>query len=110
MSLQAVEAACKRIHNEQKPTSVPKSRPKSLKAGSILGANTPGATAERLSQMLGSVDPKTASEKEKNTIFQNIIGYRKIARSLPDETRSVLDRKIAAFNNSQVKTKPAKKK
>jgi hypothetical protein len=60
--------------------------------------------------MLGSVDPKTASEKEKNTIFQNIIGYRKIARSLPDETRSVLDRKIAAFNNSQVKTKPAKKK
>jgi len=109
MSLQAVEAACKRIHNEQKPAPVSKSRPKSLKAGSILGANTAGATAVRLSQILDGVDPKTAGEKEKDEIFQQIIGYRKIARSLPEEQRAVLDRKIAAFSNSQVK-RPAKKR
>jgi hypothetical protein len=66
------------------------------------------AVANRLSEML-EVDPKTASDEDKEKIFQQIISYRSIARSLPDETRSVLDRKIAAFSNSQIKPKFKKK-
>jgi hypothetical protein len=129
MSLKDVEIACQKLSAAERPSrksastseekrpktikSAPKTAPKvtvSSRSTAILGDNGAQATADRLSQLLAQVDPKTASEEEKDEIFQQIIGYRKIARSLPDETRAVLDRKMAAFNNSQVKQKPAKKK
>lgn len=118
MSLQSVEAACKQILDEQRPTKkqqrpapASKSQPKSPKSASILGAeSTASGVAGRLSQILDGVDPNTASEQEKDEIFQSIIAYRQIARSLPEEQRAVLDRKIAAFNNTQVKQKPARKR
>jgi hypothetical protein len=55
--------------------------------------------------MLESAEPADNQE-----IYQAIIGYRKLARKLSPETRATLDRKIAAYSNSQVKPKPAKRK
>lgn len=75
-----------------------------------VSVNTPEELAACLSEMLSRVDPKTVSEQEKDEIFNEIVKFRKIARQLPEEQRAILDKKIAAYNNSQVKTKPAKKK
>ena len=87
MTMQEVEAACKRINDEQRPTKKPtpaaKAKLENPKSRSILGTdNTGNEVASRLSQILDGVDPKTAGEKEKDEIFQNIIGYRQIARSI----------------------------
>jgi predicted transcriptional regulator len=65
--------------------------------------------AIHLGRLLDNVDAKTASEEEKNAVFQAAIKYRKIARQLPEETRSVIDHKVAKFTNGSFK-KPAKKK
>jgi hypothetical protein len=81
--------------------------------GGGVGANTPATAAtraaEELSQMLGKAGDTEQDEGTKEKIYQGIISYRKIARQLPEETRAALDRKIAAYSNSQVKPKPAKR-
>ena len=113
MSLKDVEIACRRLAASDSGEKRPKVVKSANKTASkeALGSNTPEEIVARLSERLGSTDPKSISEQEKDEIFQEIIGYRKVARPLlPDETRAVLDRKIAMFNNSQVKAKPAKKK
>jgi hypothetical protein len=117
MSMKEVEAACKRIHDEQnstnktKPAPVPKSQPKSPKPSSILGADRAASgVAGRLSQILDGVDPATASEKTKADIYTAIISYRRTAKHLPEEERTALDRRIAEYSNSQVKPKPARRK
>jgi hypothetical protein len=68
------------------------------------------AAAIRLGRLLDSFDPATASEATKQDIYNAIIAYRKTAKHLPEEQRSVLDRKIAAYSNGQVRPKPARKK
>jgi hypothetical protein len=82
--------------------------------GGGVGASTPATAAtraaEELSQMLGKADATERDEGTNEKIYQGIISYRKIARQLPEETRAALDRKIAAYSNSQVKPKPAKRK
>lgn len=119
MSLKDVEQACRKLSSEGRPNRpkitkiAPKTAPKaaiSSKSTTISSGNGPEEVARSLSELLGSVDPNNVSETEKQKLFQHIIQYRKIARSLPDESRSVLDRKIASFSNSQVKPKAAKKK
>jgi hypothetical protein len=56
--------------------------------------------------MLGKAGDTEQDEGTKEKIYQGIISYRKITRQLPEETRAALDRKIAAYSNSQVKRSP----
>jgi len=91
------------VSSSSKETKTPKAK----KSGSALGAgdDEAKAVAARLSKMLESADSATADEAAKEKIFQGIIGYRKIARQLPEETRATVDKAVARYSNQIVKRK-----
>lgn len=89
------------------PGTSPKNAGKSL--GGLVGEKAPAKTAatraaEELSRMLDEADA-VPDDRANDKIYQGIIAYRKIARQLPEETRSALDRKIAAYSNARVSKK-----
>jgi hypothetical protein len=90
-----------------KKTSSDVKAPKTQKSGSALGAGDDDAQAiaGRLAKMLESADPATADEAAKEKIFQGIIGYRKIARQLAEETRATVDKAVARYSNQIAKRK-----
>ncbi len=56
-----------------------------------------------------ALDRYDGSMTAQNDIYQRILQFRKSAKSLAEDERTRLEKRIADYSNSQVK-KPAKKK